>query len=158
MSGQAAEGCAALLPTAASIRIAVQGLKQQLGGDWARLFSGECAQSTQIGVVGPSPRGSTAGHGAAAPWIGKKGLLEAFQLLVKHCAISTCCGGCARCLRWSLDPLLPSELIASELGIDQPRDLLGFTQSIPVVLKAQAEPLHRSQIRLFATRQCSAQI
>ena len=60
MPGQAAQGCAALLATAASIGVAVQGLKQQLGADSPRVLAGQSAQSSQIGVVGTCPCGSTA--------------------------------------------------------------------------------------------------
>ena len=85
-------------------------------------------------------------------WISKKGLLEGLELLVKQVAISSYGAGCGRRLRWRLDPLLPSKLAALELGIDHPSDLLGFAQSIPVVLKAQAESLHRSLAGLFTPR------
>ena len=36
-----------------------------------------------------------------------------------------------------LDPLLPSELVSFELGIDHPGDLLGFVQSIDFVYLPQ---------------------
>ena len=60
MSCQAGQRGAALLATAASIGIAVQGLQEQLCTDRTGFLSSQCSQPTQIGVVGTCPGGSTA--------------------------------------------------------------------------------------------------